>query len=359
MVRIKNTTSEIFRELILKKDVICLCAGEDFKNFIMEYKDVDFNLLYILDNYYKQKTIEVNGKKYDVRSFEEKYDEIQNAIVILASDKYAEEIIRQIDEIPIFDNQVIYIPKLFEPTYSYYDFSDKGSSVIPKKIHYCWFGHTEIPKSFIDNIETWKKYCPDYEIIKWDENNYDLNKNKYMRAAYEKKMYAYVSDYARLDVIYQYGGIYLDVDVEMLRPWDDLLSFPFFCGYEDSNYVNCGLGYGAIKGNVILEELLNEYDNMQFPNIEEGEELIPCPIYQTKILRKHGLLCDGMSRKYDDFLVLSPVYFNSVNNMIGIGQAHNESFSVHQYAGSWLDDEKKENKKKKILKYRFLMDHLD
>ena len=96
---------------------------------------------------------------------------------------------------------------------------------IPKKIHYCWFGRNEIPEKTLRCIESWKKYCPDYEIIQWNEDNYDINKIPYMKDAYKEKKWAFVSDYARLDVIYQYGGIYLDTDVELVNSLDDLLEY--------------------------------------------------------------------------------------------------------------------------------------
>ena len=102
--------------------------------------------------------------------------------------------------------------------------------MIPKKIHYCWFGGNPLPELAIRCIESWKKYCPDYEIIRWDESNYDVTKNKYMYQAYENKRWGFVPDYARLDIIYNYGGIYLDTDVELLNSLDDLLDQKCFLG---------------------------------------------------------------------------------------------------------------------------------
>lgn len=359
MVKIKNTTSKDFRKLLDGKNIICLCAGADFEWFIREYRDVDFNLLYVLDNDDSKSFIDFDGKRYIVKRFDDTSDELDESIIILTSKKYAEVIIRQMDYMENFDNHIIYIPRLFEPEYTYYDFENGNKELIPRKIHYCWFGKNEIPTALRKNIETWKKYCPDYEIIRWDESNYDVKKNKYMEDAYDKGYYAYVSDYTRLDVIHRYGGIYLDLDVELLRPWDELLSFPFFCGYENDNQVSFGLGFGAEKGNAIIRELIETYDNMLFPNVEAGEKLIPCPVYQTDILKKHGLICNGKSKNYNKFLVLSEVYLNPVNNMIGIGRVHKESFSIHHYAGSWLDAKSLKEKERWIAKYQFLIDHMN
>ena len=117
---------------------------------------------------------------------------------------------------------------------------------IPKIIHYCWFGRGEIPERDRKCIESWKKYCTDYEIIQWNEDNYDVTQIPYMQAAYEAKRWAFVSDFARIDLVNRYGGIYLDTDVELIRPLDELLHYGAYAGVEaDSNCINFGRGYGA------------------------------------------------------------------------------------------------------------------
>ena len=104
--------------------------------------------------------------------------------------------------------------------------------MIPKKIHYCWVGGNSKPPLVKKCIQSWKKYCPDYEIIEWNESNYDISKNIYMKQAYEAKKWAFVTDYMRLDIIYEHGGIYLDTDVELIKNIDDLLSNEAFAGIE-------------------------------------------------------------------------------------------------------------------------------
>lgn len=104
--------------------------------------------------------------------------------------------------------------------------------MIPKKIHYCWFGRKPLPESAKKCIASWKKFFHDYEIIEWNEDNYDVNKIPYIQQAYEAKKYAFVSDYARFDVLYQYGGVYFDTDVEVIRPFEDILEKGAFMGCE-------------------------------------------------------------------------------------------------------------------------------
>ena len=140
--------------------------------------------------------------------------------------------------------------------------------MIPKVIHYCWFGKNPEPDDVKQCIASWHKYLPDYEIKRWDESNYDVHKNQYMSDAYKEKKWAFVSDYCRIDVIYQYGGIYLDTDVEVIKSFDPLLSEEMFCGFESRDplmfkkgaiieqSVNFGLGFGSVSGHKVLKQIL-------------------------------------------------------------------------------------------------------
>lgn len=111
---------------------------------------------------------------------------------------------------------------------------------IPKVLHYCWFGGAPKPKNIQNCIRSWKKYCPDYEIIEWNEQNFDVSQSLYTRQAYDARRWAFVADYARLKILYEQGGIYMDTDVELLRPLDDLLAYPAFFGFQHNNEVATG-----------------------------------------------------------------------------------------------------------------------
>ena len=131
--------------------------------------------------------------------------------------------------------------------------------MIPKKLHYIWFWTKEKPEYFQSFLASWKKYCPDYEIIERNEKNYDIKKNPYLYEQYLKKNYAFASDYARFDIIYQEGGIYLDTDVEILQSLDPLLDQKWFTGFQDIFYV-WGSIFWAQKWNPILKDILNFYE---------------------------------------------------------------------------------------------------
>ena len=168
---------------------------------------------------------------------------------------------------------------------------------IPKVIHYCWFGKGEMPKLALKCIKSWKKYCPDYEIICWNEDNFDITQNRYMQEAYEAKKWAFVSDFARLKVIYDHGGIYMDTDVEILKPIDDLLETKGYMGFDEKGLMSTGLGFGAEKGNKIVGEFLKSYEDIPFVLPDGTYDLTPCPDRNTATLTRLGM---DMSKEYTD-----------------------------------------------------------
>ena len=159
--------------------------------------------------------------------------------------------------------------------------------MIPKNIHYCWFGGNPLPEEARKCIDSWKKYCPDYEIIEWNESNYDLNKNEYVKYTYENKKFAFLTDYVRLDIIYNEGGIYLDTDVELLKNLDNLLDCDGYIGMEQIGTVNTGQGFGAIKGHPFIKENKEYYENNNFIVNGEFKQVI-CVKITTNILESKG-----------------------------------------------------------------------
>ena len=206
---------------------------------------------------------------------------------------------------------------------------------IPKIIHYCWFGDAPLPNQYAEYIEGWKRICPDYTIQKWDATNYDVSKSKYTLYAFEQKKWAFLSDYARLDIIYQNGGIYLDVDVELLKRFDDLLDKGTFFGmerdFDRKLFVNTGLGFGSEKNSIILRELMSLYDEY-FEN--NGFHEIPCPIFQKPIFEKHGFKQKNRIQVYDE-LTIFPTENFSPKDCFGKTRITNNTISIHQYAALW------------------------
>ena len=208
--------------------------------------------------------------------------------------------------------------------------------MIPKIIHYCWFGRKPLSEISKKCIQSWKKCCPEYTIIEWNEDNFDIDCTQFTREAYEKKKWAFVSDYARLKIIYDNGGIYLDTDVELIRNIDEFLDVKCFLGEETTGYVNTGLGFGAEKGNLIIGEMLNEYKNKKFIQDDGTCDEIPCPIKNTEPLKKYGY-------KYNDknvFIcnqctVYPPEYFAPLDYITGRIMITDRTYSIHHYSASW------------------------
>ena len=213
--------------------------------------------------------------------------------------------------------------------------------MIEKKIHYCWFGKGPIPEKDRKCIESWGKYCPDYEIIEWNEDNYDVTKCEYMRMAYENKKWGFVPDYARLDIIYNEGGIYLDTDVELIKSLDDLLELKGFCGFEKKERVAMGLGFGAEKGNETIKRMRDMYDEISFLNDDGSLNLVASPFYTTKILKEEGLQLNGKLQMIKGIKVFPTEYFAPLtfaNNKLKITS---NTYSIHWFNASWHTEEQR------------------
>lgn len=210
--------------------------------------------------------------------------------------------------------------------------------MIPKKIHYCWFGGNELPPLAIKCIQSWRKYCPDYEIIEWNEHNFDVDSCDYVKEAYAAKKWAFVSDYARFYILYHEGGVYFDTDVELIRPLDRLLREGPFMGFENVHKVNPGLGLAACKGNAIYGEVLEFYRNAHFLQEDGMLNLTTIVDYTTDILIKHGLKEGTEPQKINDIIIYPKEYFNPMDMDSGKIQTTSNTVSIHHYAASWVDD---------------------
>ena len=216
---------------------------------------------------------------------------------------------------------------------------------IPRKIHYCWVGGNPLTPLAEKCIASWRKFCPDYEIIRWDESNYDFFKHPYMKQAYEAKKWGFVPDYARLDIIHQHGGIYLDTDVEAIKPLDSLLQHRFYAGFESSQSVALGLGFGAEPGHPLLEAMLRDYDNYSFFNADGTLNQLPSPQIQTNFLincYKLPIPNDGnIQYLTGDSVIFPPEYF--CPKQVGSPQVTitSNTYTIHHYCGSWLSFDKK------------------
>jgi hypothetical protein len=208
--------------------------------------------------------------------------------------------------------------------------------MIPKIIHYCWFGGNPLPELGQKCIASWKKYFPEHEIKEWNESNYDVHKIAYMDEAYMAKKYAFVSDYARFDILYQYGGIYFDTDVEVIKPFDDILARGGFMGIESVGKVAAGLGIGCNAGLGIGCQILDFYARLHFINDDGTYNLHTVVEYVTDILRKNGLKEENSMQHLDGLTIYPKEYFCPDLLFLKLVKLSENTHSIHHYAGSWL-----------------------
>jgi len=200
--------------------------------------------------------------------------------------------------------------------------------MIPKIIHYCWFGGRPIPRRLQQCIDSWKRCMPDARVARWDESNYDVNSMPYVAAAYQAKKWAFVADYARLDIIFREGGIYLDTDVELLKSLDPLLHDRAFCARENRKQVNTGLVVAAEAGNAVIRKLRDAYLSYSFPSE-------PCTVLQTELLQNMGMVASDAIQRIDDLTIYPQEYFNSKDEF-GISHPTSNTFAIHHAEASWM-----------------------
>lgn len=215
--------------------------------------------------------------------------------------------------------------------------------MIQKKIHYCWFGGEQLPDKDRLCISSWKKYCPDYEIIEWNESNYNIRKNKYMYEAYKNKKWGFVPDYARFDIVYNNGGIYLDTDVEIIKPIDELLTNKAFMGLEEGCLVNGGIGFGAEIWNPIMKGLRDMYDMLSFLKDDGSINTLPSPYYITDYLLKHGLVRKNEIQDLDIIKIYPSEFFAPMEFSTGRLKITENTYSIHHYNASWLEKDEKDS----------------
>lgn len=212
--------------------------------------------------------------------------------------------------------------------------------VIPKIIHYCWFGQSQMPELAIYCINSWKKYLPDYEFILWNEDNFDINCNEYVKEAYESKKFAFVTDYVRLYALYNYGGIYMDMDVEVLKPLDKFLKHQAFIGCENNKIcVTTGTGImAAEKNHKWIEDLLKEYDERRFILPDGSYDTTPNTQIITKVtMEEYGWKPQNEHEVLKEGLNIYPFdYFCAKDLQTGRIDISENTHTIHHFSGSWL-----------------------
>lgn len=215
--------------------------------------------------------------------------------------------------------------------------------MIPKVIHYCWFGRNPLPKSALKCIASWRRFLPDYEIKEWNEDNFNVNIIPYTQEAYKAKKYAFVSDFARFWILYNFGGVYFDTDVELIRSIDDIVSKGPFMGIEkpdreaDSFEVASGLGLASENRNIIYRDILESYKDSHFI-LDDGSYSMKTVVKRvTPILQQHGFNCKNELQEVGNIIIYPYEFFCPIDSTTGIMEITKTTRTIHHFSCSWLD----------------------
>lgn len=210
---------------------------------------------------------------------------------------------------------------------------------IPRVINYCWFGGNKKSALIERCINSWKKYCPDYKIIEWNEDNFNVRYNKYVKEAYDNKKWAFLTDYVRLWVLYNNGGIYLDTDVELISSLDSLLEYDCFLATEDNSIINTGLGCGATAHNVWIKVIMDDYNQCHFQKSDGSLDLTPCTTRNTIALEKyiHMSINSIINTPLGNSIILSRDFFCPFDFATGEMKKSTNTVGIHWFDASWRD----------------------
>ncbi|WP_246098449.1 glycosyltransferase family 32 protein [Saccharibacillus brassicae] len=227
---------------------------------------------------------------------------------------------------------------------------------IPKIIHYCWFGRSELPELAVKCIESWKLHLPDYEIVRWDEDSFDIESNLFVRQAYASKKYAFVSDYVRLHALYTQGGIYMDTDVQVLKTLDPFLKHEAFSGFETLRTIPTAV-IGAQAGSPVIRDFLSYYENRAFIKPDGNMDITTNVKIITEYCVSRGFVPDNRYQVFEGFAlypkdVFCPLEWSPDKSKIADRPIPEESCTIHHFAGSWLS-EKEIRRSKSFLWRRF------
>lgn len=345
---LKNCNMKTFFQRCENKKIVYFGIGSEFERALKNYAGYPWEKKagFLVDNSQEKTGTEfiIGQHSYKILDLQGLIQENLSNCVMLITCSYYAEIVEQLNSISKFDHIDCYI------YYFMFTLHDQDSicirqrteCLIPPVIHYCWFGKGDLPDFYKRCMESWYKYCPEYTIKEWNEDNCDINENDFVKQAYEMKKYGFVPDYFRLKIIYENGGIYLDTDVELLRNPDDLRYNEAFCGMQVPGEVAFGLGFGAVAGHPVLKKLMKRYSQMQFV---ENEAISPA--LQTKDLMDIGMRYGNCQQEVMGMSIYPVEVLSPMNLFTKEIYKTQFSYAIHYYDGSWVSDEKRERNRKR------------
>ncbi len=372
MIKLRNLFYSELAEKIRReqKNIIVYGAGMIgqivLPDIIECFRLKEYLRFYVDADPYKQgKHISVSGSDYEIKDLEylKAYGRQEKNLTILITNSHFEPVLRNLDQLAELNGAEAYIVPVIQltelkKTVKPAPVRISQKPLIPKVIHYCWFSGKEMPDGFKKCVESWRKYCPDYEIRRWDESNYDITGNLYMKQAYDHQKWGFVPDYARLDILFRHGGIYMDTDVELVRNLDELLYQEAFCGVEKWGNINMGGCSGAVAGHPMIRKMLESRESVSFIREDGTLNLETCGVYETKPFIAEGMRVDNQVQTVGGMTVYSSDYFSPFDYMSGELTMTANTFSIHHFNGGWLDEGAKEQRKKTQMQYRAVLERM-
>ena len=209
--------------------------------------------------------------------------------------------------------------------------------MIPKIVHFCWFGNNPKTKLAKKCIASWKKYLPEYKFIEWNESNFDVNQHPFTQEAYQAKKYAFVTDYVRLFILKEYGGIYMDTDVEVIKNLDCFLHHKAFSGFEDSIHIPTGI-IGSEKNGAWVSLMLEYYNNRHFLMADGSLDTTTNVKIMTNMLKKQGFIPNDTLQDIQGNVTFYPHdYFCPIDCCTKKIKKTKNTYTIHYFAGSWCE----------------------
>lgn len=371
-MRLRNSDYFNFAEKVKgeNKKIIVYGAGmigQTIIPYILEKYDLQDYLICFIDTDDRKKNqfVNISNKKYKIESVEYLKDKANESILLISNSKYY-DVVEELDKIQQLHELEAYIFPIMKIT-SGYDFAitDEVKKIkyldevkIPKIINYCWFGKGEMSSKLKECIVSWQRFCPDYEIKLWNEENFDINKYEYTKQAYSAGKYSFVTDLARLDILYKYGGIYLDTDVKIIKKFDDLLYQNGFIATEKWGNINSGGGCGFVAGHPMLKELIDYRKQFSFIRADGTHNIETNGFYETMIFRKYGYKPDNMLQQVNDVTVYPSYVFHPYDYISQKNECRKETHSIHTFAGTWMDESDMINRKQSQDKFNSIMQRI-
>lgn len=306
--------------------------------------------------------VKIGNRAYEIKTPDYLYKKYEGLVLLITNSKFF-PVVRFLDQIealnaaegyviPIMQIDKIEQAKSIEITRQY------EKPLIPKIIHYCWFGEKTLPDFLKKCIWSWREMCPDYRIVEWNEKNYNVNKHKYTKEAFEKGKYSFVTDVARLDILYENGGIYLDTDVTLLKNLDDCLYQQGFVGVEKWGNINTGGGCGFVKGHPMLKKMIDYRNQFSFVKEDGSFNIETNGMYETKPFLEAGFKPDN-SLQVIDGITVYPSYVNHPYDYMSC-EIHKKAatVSIHHFYGNWMEKDDRLDRKNTQNEYTSILERI-